>query len=155
MEIDRSELVRDNRQISFQLEHAASRALAQKGLTGIQGHMLLYILAHSEGGTSLTDIHRDMGYSMAALSGIVKRLREKDYVRVEPCAQDDRRKLLFGTGKGEEVREFLDRAIAQAQDRIYEGFSPEELAALDRMQKRMLWNLSTWDRPDCKEESRT
>ena len=155
MEVDRSELVRDNRQISFQLEHAASRALAQKGLTGIQGHMLLYILAHSEGGTSLTDIHRDMGYSMAALSGIVKRLREKDYVRVEPCAQDDRRKLLFGTGKGEEVREFLDRAIAQAQDRIYEGFSPEELAALDRMQKRMLWNLSTWDRPDCKEESRT
>ena len=155
MEIDRSELVRDNRQISFQLEHAASRALAQKGLTGIQGHMLLYILAHSEGGTSLTDIHRDRGYSMAALSGIVKRLREKDYVRVEPCAQDDRRKLLFGTGKGEEVREFLDRAIAQAQDRIYEGFSPEELAALDRMQKRMLWNLSTWDRPDCKEESRT
>ena len=155
MEIDRSELVRDNRQISFQLEHAASRALAQKGLTGTQGHMLLYILAHSEGGTSLTDIHRDMGYSMAALSGIVKRLREKDYVRVEPCAQDDRRKLLFGTGKGEEVREFLDRAIAQAQDRIYEGFSPEELAALDRMQKRMLWNLSTWDRPDCKEESRT
>ena len=118
MEIDRSELVRDNRQISFQLEHAASRALAQKGLTGIQGHMLLYILAHSEGGTSLTDIHRDMGYSMAALSGIVKRLREKDYVRVEPCAQDDRRKLLFGTGKGEEVREFLDRAIAQAQEDV-------------------------------------
>ena len=155
MEIDRSELVRDNRQISFQLEHAASRALAQKGLTGIQGHMLLYILAHSEGGTSLTDIHRDMGYSMAALSGIVKRLREKDYVRVEPCAQDDRRKLLFGTGKGEEVREFLDRSILRAQDQLYQGFSQEELATLDRLQKKMLKNLSAWRHCNGKEVPKT
>ena len=153
MDVDRSGLIRDNRQISFQLEHAASRALARKGITGIQAHLLLYILAHSEGGTSLTDIHREFGYSMAALCGVVKRLREKEYVRVEPCAGDDRRKLLFGTGKGEEVREFLDQSILQTQDRLYRGFSQEELAALERMQKKMLCNLSALSNPDCKEET--
>ena len=89
METDRSAMVRDNRQISIQLELLANRVMAQKGLTTIQAHMLLYILAHSAQGTSLTDIHREFGYSMAALSGLVKRLAEKGYVRVEPCVRDE------------------------------------------------------------------
>ena len=144
MDVDRTEMIRVNRQINIQLERAATQTIAQKGLTGIQGHLLLCILAHSDKGMSLTDIHQEFGYSMAALSGLVKRLREKGYVRVEPCAQDDRRKLLFGTGKGEEVREFLDRSILRAQDQLYQGFSQEELATLDRLQKKMLKNLSAW-----------
>ena len=149
MEIDRSELIRVNRQINIQMERAANQIIAQKGLTGIQAHLLLYILAHSERGTSLTDIHREFGYSMAALSGLVKRLRETDYVRAEPCARDDRKKLLFGTEKGAQVQEFLDGAILQAQDRLYDGFSQEELAALDRLQKKMLRNLSAWKQCNC------
>ena len=152
VETDRSAMVRDNRQISIQLELLANRVMAQKGLTTIQAHMLLYILAHSAQGTSLTDIHREFGYSMAALSGLVKRLREKGYVRVEPCVQDDRRKLLFGTRKGEEVRDFLDRTILRAQDQLYREFSAQELAELDRLQKKMLRNLSELTRSDCKEE---
>ena len=152
METDRSAMVRDNRQISIQLELLANRVMAQKGLTTIQAHMLLYILAHSAQGTSLTDIHREFGYSMAALSGLVKRLREKGYVRVEPCVRDDRRKLLFGTHKGEEVREFLDRTLIFAQDQLYREFSAQELAELDRLQKKMLRNLSGLTQSDCKEE---
>ena len=143
METDRSAMVRDNRQISIQLELLANRVMAQKGLTTIQAHMLLYILAHSAQGTSLTDIHREFGYSMAALSGLVKRLREKGYVRG---------KLLFGTRKGEEVRDFLDRTILRAQDQLYREFSAQELAELDRLQKKMLHNLSELTQSDCKEE---
>ena len=153
MEVNRTVLIQENRQINIQLEQAGNRAMAQKGLTAIQAHVLLYILDHSERGISLTDIHREFGYSMAAMSGLVKRLREKDYVRVEPCARDDRRKLLFVTEKGEQVREFLDQSIARAQDRLYEGFSREELADLNRMQKKMLRNLSTRSNPDSKEET--
>ena len=149
MEINRIELIQDNRQINIRLEQAANQVIAQKGLTGIQAHLLLYILDHSEAGTSLTEIHRAFGYSMAAMSGLVKRLREKCYVRVEPCALDDRKKLLFGTEKGAQVREFLDRAILQAQDRLYDGFSQEELAVLCRLQKKMLRNLSAWKPHNC------
>ena len=155
MDVDRTEMIRVNRQINIQLERAATQTIAQKGLTGIQGHLLLCILAHSDKGMSLTDIHQEFGYSMAALSGLVKRLREKGYVRVEPCAQDDRRKLLFGTGKGEEVREFLDRSILRAQDQLYQGFSQEELATLDRLQKKMLKNLSVWRHCNGKEVPKT
>ena len=80
MEVNRTVLIQENRQINIQLEQAGNRAMAQKGLTAIQAHVLLYILDHSEQGISLTDIHREFGYSMAAMSGLVKRLREKEYV---------------------------------------------------------------------------
>ena len=57
-ELDTYAMIRDNRQISIQLEQVARRAIAQKGVTGIQAHLLLYILAHTAEGTSLTEIHR-------------------------------------------------------------------------------------------------
>ena len=142
MESDRTVMMQENRQIHIQIEQMGNRAMAQKGLTAIQAQVLLYILNHAEQGVSLTDIHREFHYSMAARSELVKRLREKNYVRVERCARDDRRKLLLGTEKGKEVRAFLDRAISETQDQLYSGFSQEELAALDCLQKKMLRNLS-------------
>lgn len=148
-------LLRENRWICIQIEQYGNHCLAHTGLTSVQAYILLYILRHSDRGTSLTDIHREFGYSMAAMSGLVKRLREKDYVRVEPCARDDRKKILFGTDKGKEAREFLDRAICEAQNQLYSGFSPEELATLDRLQKKMLRNLSALTQNHSKEVSKS
>lgn len=135
---DLRRMARKNRQISIQLELLANRALAQTGITAVQADVLLFILNHAEEGTSLTDIHQAFGYSMAAISSLLKRLREKGYVRVEHC----RRKLLFGTEKGEQVREFLDCAICTAQEQLCCGFSAEELNVLEQMQQKMLGNLS-------------
>lgn len=153
MKLDRDTMVRDNRQISIRMEIWANRAVAQQGLTAVQANMLLYILRHSDQGTSLTAIHQEFGYSMAALSGLLKRLREKGYVRVERCEGDDRRKLIFGTEKGTQAQESLDRAICEMQDQLYGSFTPEELRTLDRLQKKMLHNLSKSPESKSKEVS--
>ena len=142
MPLDRTDLASANRQIGIQLELQANRVMARRELTGAQGRMLLYILQHSDTGTSLTQIHDVFGYSKAALSAILKRLREKGYVRVEPCARDDRRKLLFVTEKGRQVKAFLDQAFRESCDQLYQGFSEVELVQLERFQQRMLWNLN-------------
>ncbi len=142
MEVDRDAIARDSRQISIQLELRANEELSREGLTAMQAHMLRYILRHSEEGTSLTTIHREFGYSMASLSSLLKRLREKGYVRVERCMGDDRRKLLFATEKASQLQESLDRSIDGLQERLYDQFSPEELDQLDRMQKKLLRNLA-------------
>ena len=76
VEADRSTITRDNRRISVQMQQQADRTFTEKGLTSVQAHLLLYILKHSEKGISLTEIHREFGYSMAALSSLVKRLKE-------------------------------------------------------------------------------
>ena len=77
----------NNRQIGVQLELWANRAnWAGEQLTGCQAQVLLYILqARRTSGASLTAIHHAYGYSKATLSGLIKQLREKGYVRVEHC----------------------------------------------------------------------
>lgn len=61
---------------------------------------------------------------------MLKRLREKGYVRVASCAGDDRLKLLFATEKGEQVRAFLETAIRDVQQQVYGCFSEQSCARL-------------------------
>ena len=135
-------LVRDVRHIVIQLEALANQSVARSGLTGVQAYLLLYILHRSGKGTSLTEIQRELRYSKSTLSATVKRLRDMGYVRIVSYAGDDRRKILFATGKGEEIREFLEQSVSEVHHRLYGGFSGTELDTLSGMQKRMLRNLS-------------
>lgn len=136
------QIIRDNRLICIHMELLANNSMSPATLTAVQAHILQYILRHCEHGTSLTAIHRDFGYSMATLSGMIKRLREKGYIRAETCADDDRRKLLYPTEKGEQIRDFLDGTIHTVEGEMYSCFSPEELTTLDRLQKKMLRHLA-------------
>ena len=142
MKTDRRTLALENRRISIQTELLTDQLVSRKGLTAAQAHMLFFILSHSEQGTSLTAIHREFGFSKATLCRILKQLRQHGYVRVEPCLEDERRKLLFGTEKGVQMEHFLDRAVCQVWDRVYRDFSDAELQELDRLQKKMIQNLS-------------
>ena len=65
--VDRSQLIRDNRWISIQMEQWVNRTLEPVGLTAAQASILLHVLNQGEEGTSLTAIHRSSGYSMPTL----------------------------------------------------------------------------------------
>ena len=142
MKTDRRTLALENRRISIRTELLTDQLVSQAGLTAAQAHMLFFILSHSANGTSLTDIHREFGFSKATLCRILKQLRQSGYVRTEPCADDERRKLLFGTEKSARMEHFLDQAVCQAWDQVYKDFSETELQELDRLQKKMMRNLS-------------
>ena len=141
-EIDAGRMLRDNRRICIRMEQHVNRVLAPRGITAVQAQVLLYILDQGPRGTSLTAIHRTFGYSMATLSGMLKRLREKGYVRAEHCEGDERCKLLLATEKGAGDRAALERVIGQAQRQFYSCLSPGELAGLDQMQQKLLAHLS-------------
>ena len=145
--IDENRLVHDNRLISIKMEQLANSALAKSELTAVQAHILQYILGRAESGTTLTAIHREFDCSMGSLSCILKRLREKGYIRMEGCKSDDRQKLIFATEKGEESSAFLNRALGSVKKRAYGGFTASELAQLDGLQKKMLRNLSELAKP--------
>ena len=155
MAVDRSRLARDNRQICIQMERMANYYLAASDVTGVQAQMLLYILRHSETGVSVTDLHQISGYSKATISNLVKRLREKGYIRVEACEQDDRRRLLFSTEKGRRIQALLAASIREVENSLYRGLSAEELSTLDQLQKRMLQILMMFQAQSHKEASAT
>lgn len=84
-----------------------------------------------------------MGYSMSAASTMVKRLREKGFVSVEPSALDERRKLLRVTEKGEHVRDMMDAMLKDLPGQLFRGFTEDEIVTFCRLQKKMLKNLSS------------
>ena len=139
---DIGNMVRDHRRICICIEQLTNCSTAAQGLTAVQAHVLQYILRRSEQGTSLTEIQQEFGYSKATLSHILKILREKGFLRVESCSEDDRHKILFATEKAVQIGDLLGTAIRTTQGQLYRGFSPKELAALNRLQKKLLQNLS-------------
>ena len=139
--IDENRLVHDNRLISIKMEQLANSALAKSELTAVQAHILQYILGRSESGTTLTAIHREFDCSMGSLSCILKRLREKGYIRMEGCKSDDRQKLIFATEKRvskprARLRQkaglrLLHRIRARAARRAPEENAPEPVRACE------------------------
>lgn len=148
------QLYRDSRWICIQVEQQLNRCLAPKGITAVQANILLYILRQGGRGVSLTDIHRAFGYSMATLSSMAKRLREKGYIRAERCQGDERCHLLLGTEKGLRLQKELEEAVSAAERQIFCGFSPEELATLGTLQEKLMRNLAAFEEKRQKEEQR-
>ena len=139
---DQERILRDNRRISIQLEQIVNNAVSPWGLTAAQTQVLLHVLRHSDRGTTLTQIHREFGYSMPALSAIIKRLKDKGFIRSEHWEGDDRRKLLFATPSALALQQRLDRSSDQVRQQLCRCFTPQELYDLDRLQRKLLSSLS-------------
>ena len=143
MKVDRRTLALQNRQISIRMEQLTDRMVERTGLSTAQAHLLMRILRYGPEGTTLTELHRQCGYSMAALSNILKRLRKGGYVRAETTEADNRCKRLYATEQALQARNALDRALQDSCEAAFEGFSEEELCQLEAMQKRLLQNLAS------------
>lgn len=143
MKVDRRTLALQNRQISIRMEQLTDRMVERTGLSTAQAHLLMRILRYGPEGTTLTELHRQCGYSMAALSNILKRLRKGGYVRAETTETDNRCKRLYATEQALQARNALDRALQGSCEAAFEGFSEEELCQLEAMQKRLLQNLAS------------
>ena len=154
-QVDQERLLQDGRWLYIQLEQCVSRRLAPRGITAVQSHILLFLLCREEQGTPPTDTHRPPGYTTAPPPGMVKRLREKGYIRVERCEEDDRRRLLFATEKARQLWPALEETIQGVHSRLYDGFSQEELSALDHLQGKRLQRLSALAAQSQKQESKS
>lgn len=138
----RRQLILDGRQISIRLDQLTNNALASADITGVQTLTLLHILGNAEAGVSVTSLHQVSGHSKATISRLVRRLWEKGYVRLEPSSEDKRQKLLYGTEKGARLRTFLEQSIVSSEAVLHHGFTAVELEELNRLQMKMLQNLS-------------
>ena len=63
---------------------------------------------------------------------------------MENSPDDDRKKLLFPTEQALQVQEFLEEAFQNSCDQVFDGFSDPEIREFDRMQKKILGNLSKY-----------
>lgn len=101
---------------------------------------ILAALAMGDGITIGEIIERAM-LQQSALSRVLMRMEAEDYVTRVPRRNDTRYVEVFLTEKGRSLFESLDPVVRRRQERLLEGFSPDEVEAAFGLIRRLIGNL--------------
>ncbi len=115
--------------ITAQMEHLSKN----KDLSGVQAYLMVYILRHHPKGTYLTELSHEIGLSKSTLSVLMKKLKEKGYIKFRESSKDTRKKKVLPAAKLVAEGDSLLMRACQMETEIY--------STLDQQEKIQLWNL--------------
>lgn len=131
-----------NKQLCLFMEHILDQRLKDAELTTSQGYLLYYICHFHPTGTNITALHKEMGLSMAALSGNSKKLRQKGFLSIDSNSKDERQKKLILTQKAQSILQHLEIQIQEAESAIYQILNPSEKETLFHLEDKVVQNIS-------------
>ncbi len=126
---------------------AVTQALSSMDLTASQGQLLGY-LARSQTPPCPKDIEEAFRLSHPTVSGLLSRLGKKGFLELRPDEEDRRCKRVYLLPKGKECIALMDRTLQKNEERIIQGFLPEEQAAFSAYLHRAIENLQEHSQED-------
>jgi DNA-binding MarR family transcriptional regulator len=126
------------------LAHLLNQDLVEKlRLEGINlaRWRILAVLAMGDGITISEIIDRAM-MQQSALSRVLMTMEEEEYVKRVPRHEDARYVDVFLTEKGRSLFNTLDPVVRRRQNRLLQGFSPQETDAALALMRRLIQNLA-------------
>lgn len=129
------------KQIKAALDQYGKENMEELDITPSQCFMINYLLSVETSDLCATDIYENLGISRAAVSVLLKSLREKEYLTMEGDCQDDRRKKIFLTKKAHEMSRQIEKSLKKREECLCRGISEEELEQLEKILLRMIFNL--------------
>lgn len=121
-------------------DQSMTAALEKMDLTAAQGHIMGF-LAHQEKPPCPRDVEAEFQLSHPTVSGILSRLEQKGFIELRTDPDDRRCKRIYILSKGEECHELMHRTIQENEQRIVEGFSPEEQEQFGNFLHRAITNM--------------
>ena len=120
-----------------------NRELQQYNLTGVQANVLIYLFIHRNSGNIFQkDIEKHLNLTNPTVTGVVKRLEQKELISRSCCKDDGRYKCHVLTDKGREFAEYaLNYMRNEKEKQILKGFSEDETEFLMKLLNRILMNL--------------
>lgn len=134
------------KQLDLALGRQMNRSLAASGLTRSQAFMLSALVRHG-GQATLKELEADSGVAQSTSWGVVKRLEDKELVRVEPDPNDARAKVARLTSRGQAECENGWQNARMLEEHLRDVFSPEEHAQFVAYLERMLEAVESWGTP--------
>ena len=106
-------------------EQAVTAALTEMELTAAQGRILGY-LAMKKTAPCAKDIEEQFHLSHPTVSGLLARLEKKGFIELRSDETDRRCKRIYLAQKGKDCNTTMYQTICDTENRLTEGFSPEE-----------------------------
>lgn len=135
-----TDIIKATKFIHYKIGNAINSLLSEKDLTGAQSHVLMCIM--DSGDMYSSDIHKRLSISRATVSGLMKKLRAKGYIRFEGCDNDERHKKIVVTDKAIQHRADIDGAMKKIEETVFSGFTDEEIKILHTLIGKMADNTN-------------
>lgn len=121
-------------------DQSMSAALEKMELTAAQGHIMGY-LSRQEVPPCPRDIEVEFQLSHPTVSGLLSRLEQKGFIELRTDPSDRRCKRIYVLPKGRESHETMHRTIEENEERMVQGFTPEEKALFADFLQRAITNM--------------
>ncbi len=95
-----------------------------------------------KGNVNQRDLEHALGIKASSVSSLVRNLEQKGFITCERLPQDTRNKRILLTEKGLQLRDTLENARLQAEARITDGLTPEQVQSLRDCLYQVMSNLS-------------
>lgn len=134
-------LTHDLDKISLMRRIFVQRTAAKDGIYLGQGPAMEYIRRHP--GCTQKDVADFIKISPPSVAVMVKRMVRDGLIEKIPDESDMRQNRLTITARGEELSEQCHQMFQQIDEKIYAGFSEEELQQLSSYLERLIDNLAS------------
>lgn len=119
----------------------ADQYMDQINLYRGQGMLLKFLSAYD--GMTHSEIAERLEISPAAVTKVIRRLEEQNYLKRQPDPKDDRISRVYIEPEGRKIADDIHRKFGQLDEQMFQGFSEEELEILFGYLLRMQSNLQT------------
>lgn len=125
------------------MEMRFNHSLKQWDLTSSQFSVIMYLLHHQDQAVNQKMIEEAFLLKGPTVTGIIKRLVEKDFIRRRPDPQDRRIHYLELTPKGQALETIVCTEISRLEAETLRGISKEHLDLLEELLNQVLKNITT------------
>lgn len=115
-------------------------ALEEMNLTAAQGRIMGY-LSHQNQPPCPRDLEEALRLSHPTVSGLLSRLEQKDFIRLEPDPADRRCKRIYIQPKGQACHHTMQQTISGNEARLVQGFTPAEKQQFADFLQRAIANM--------------
>ena len=114
--------------------------LEKMDLTAAQGHIMGY-LSHQKEPPCPRDIETEFHLSHPTVSGLLSRLEQKGFIRLQPDPQDRRCKRIYIEPRGTECHQTMHQTIQDIEARLVKDFTPGEKEQFASYLQRAIANM--------------
>ena len=134
-------------------DQSMTSALEKMDLTAAQGHIMGY-LSHQKEPPCPRDIETAFHMSHPTVSGLLSRLEQKGFIRLQADPHDRRCKRIYIEHKGQECHQTMYQTILCNEERLVQNFTPEEKEQFSSLLQKAIANMGGMPcYPNSKEES--
>lgn len=122
-------------------KHLTSKVV-DLNLTSSQCKIIGYLHLNNDREINPMDIEREFRLKRPTVTGILKRLEEKDFITFKPSNKDKRYKQIVLTEKSKVHHEMMKKNINLVEEVMYSGITKDEIDNIEKVLKVMLKNMA-------------